>query len=196
MTYFPVSPLQPQPQPQRWPPGPVRRPAPPGGRRPQIPAVKMQRANRVLQTMVPWCAVPSSGTDRALGARTALAPPGRRPWEAGGEGGSARSARAARAAPAAGGEARQTRRGSVSCVSSGARRASAPSPPPEPGPPLPPRRPPPNPSHPGPAALTRPPPASPLPALGSREPRPRAASAGQSGRETRVLTGFGEGPGV
>ena len=50
--------------------------------------------------------------------------------------------------------------------------------------------PPPNPSHPGPAAMTRPPLAFPLLALESRESRPRAASAGQSGSETRVLTRF------
>lgn len=43
------------------------------------PAVKMQRAKRVLQTMVPWCAVPSSGTDRGFGARTAPPLPGWRP---------------------------------------------------------------------------------------------------------------------
>lgn len=91
VTYFPVSPLQPQPQTRRRPPGPRARPAPPVGRRPEIPAVKMQRAKRVLQTMVPWCAVPSSATHRALGARPAPPLPRWRPWEPGGEGGSALS---------------------------------------------------------------------------------------------------------
>lgn len=91
VTSFPVSPPQPQPQPRRRPPGPRARPAPPVGRRPEIPAVKMQRAKRALQTMVPRCAVPSSATDRALGARPAPPLPRWRPWEPGGEGGSARS---------------------------------------------------------------------------------------------------------
>lgn len=91
VTYFPVSPRQPQPQPRRRPPGPQAHRAPPVGRRPEIPAVKMQRAKRALQTMVPWCAVPSSATDRALGARPAPPLPRWRPWEPGGEGGSARS---------------------------------------------------------------------------------------------------------
>lgn len=101
--------------------------------------------------------------------------------------------RAARAARAAGGEERRAPRGSVSCVSSGARRASAPSQPREPGAASAARLPPPNPSHPGPAAMTRPPLAFPLPAaFRSRESWPRAASAGQSGREIRVLSGFSE----
>ena len=95
VTYFPVSPLQPQPQPR--PPEPLPRPAAQGGRRPQIPAVKMQRAKRVVQTMVPGCSVPSSGNDRALRARTAPPLPGWLPREPGGEGGSAHSAPAARA---------------------------------------------------------------------------------------------------
>lgn len=116
---------------------PLQPPAPAlaarGGRRPQIPAVKMQRAKRVLQTMVPWCSAPSSGDDRALRARTLPFPPGGLRRAPGGAGGSARSAWAARAAAAAGGEAGRTRGGSVSCVCSRTRRVSAPSQPPSRG---------------------------------------------------------------
>lgn len=56
------------------------------------PAVKMQRANRVLETMVSWCLVPSPAraagefvrTDLAHGARTAPPLPSGLRWEPGG----------------------------------------------------------------------------------------------------------------
>lgn len=53
------------------------------------PAVKMQRTKRILQTMVPWCLVPSTaqaagefaGTDRAHGALMVPPLPGGLRWE-------------------------------------------------------------------------------------------------------------------
>lgn len=100
-TYFPVSQLR---VPRRLPTGPFPHPAPAGGQRPKVPAVKMQRAKRVLPIMVSWCLLPSPtqaagefvGTDRVDRERTAPPLP-RKPR--GGEN------------PGAGGEARRTQRG-------------------------------------------------------------------------------------
>lgn len=82
------------------------------------PAVKMQRAKRVLQTMVPWysCRARRGRRESLPGLterpRARAASP--RPAGCGGS----------RAARAAAGEARRAPRGSVSCSSSRARRAS------------------------------------------------------------------------
>lgn len=87
----------------------------------------MQRAKRVLQTMVPWYSCRARRGRRESLPELTERPRARaaspRPAGCGGS----------RAARAAAGEARRAPRGSVSFSSSGARRASAPSQPPEPG---------------------------------------------------------------
>lgn len=136
----------------------------PGTRHPKVPAVKMQRAKRVLQIMVSRCWVPTRaratgefvGTDRAHREPTAPPLPGGLVVGARGRGGTGGGR---------GSQANAARLRSVSCVSCGARRASAPSQRLEPGAASAAAPAAPNPSHPGRRRPQGHPLAFPLPAL-------------------------------